>query len=252
MISRIANRKPMPGADAKPPATEVPDRPADGLLRELKAEAAATASLTGRGALSPEVLRALAEVPRDRFVAPGDEGRAWVNAPLPIGHGQTISQPFVVALMSELLDVRPGQRILDVGTGSGYQAAILAHLGAEVFGVEVVPELARRAAARFEELGVAGVSLRSGDGSAGWPKHAPYDGILVACAAPEVPVALLDQLAPGGRLVAPVGAHRFEQELVLIEKAVDRTLRRRSVLPVAFVPMVEAPPEPRREQTRQR
>ncbi|MDF2765641.1 MAG: protein-L-isoaspartate O-methyltransferase, partial [Rhodospirillales bacterium] len=155
----------------------------------------------------------------------------------PIGYGQTISQPYIVALMTDLLDLKPGQRVLEIGTGSGYQTAILAELGAEIFSIEIVPELARRAAERLTAMGYRGLHLEHGDGNRGWPEAAPFDRILAAAAAATIPPALLDQLAPVGRMVVPVGAGPLGQMLTLVEKDPDGAVREKPVLPVAFVPL---------------
>jgi protein-L-isoaspartate(D-aspartate) O-methyltransferase len=191
-------------------------------------------------ALSARVAAALGRVPRHAFVRPEDEESAYEDRPLPIGHGQTISQPTVVAMMTELARPGPDDAVLEVGTGCGYQTAVLAELARHVWSIELVPELARDAAARLARLGYANVSVRAGDGWAGWPEHAPYAAVVVTAGAAEVPPPLLEQLAPGGRLVIPVDAGAFGQELLLIEKEADGGLRRRSVAPVAFVPLRRA------------
>lgn len=182
------------------------------------------------------VLAVMGRVPRHEFVPPEDRGAAYEDGPLPIGHGATISQPYIVALMTQLAQVAPGQRVLDVGTGSGYQAAVLAELGAEVYGVEIVDALAQAASERLSRLGYDAVTVRQGDGHLGWPEHAPFDAIIVAAATPSVPAALLEQLAIGGRMVIPVGP-AGDQSLELIVRDVDG-LRRRHVTPVRFVPLV--------------
>jgi protein-L-isoaspartate(D-aspartate) O-methyltransferase len=207
------------------------------LLDEIAQEMRETANLTGRNALSPRVADALAKVNREAFVAPGSEPAAYENRPLPIGHGQTISQPFVVALMTELLDLQPTEKVLEVGTGSGYQAAIVAEVVEQVYSIEVIPELAARAAVALSSQGHANVELRTGDGGLGWPERAPFDAIIVTAAAPDVPPALVDQLRPGGRMVMPVGSRHGDQELLLITKDRVNNVIRRSVLPVAFVPL---------------
>jgi protein-L-isoaspartate(D-aspartate) O-methyltransferase len=192
--------------------------------------------LVARDITDEAVLAAMRRVPRERFVAPEDVRHAYGDHPLPIGFGATISQPYIVALMTQLARVRPGDRVLDVGTGSGYQAAVLAEMGAEVYGVEVVPELAERAAQVLAELGYTRVHVRAGDGYRGWPEAAPFHAIIVAAAAPTVPRPLLDQLDIGGRLVIPVGG--LVQDLEVIEKRPDGRLYREAVIPVRFVPMV--------------
>ncbi len=207
------------------------------LLAEIEQEMRETAQWTGRAALSPRVAAALAKVRREAFVTPGSEAAAYENRPLPIGHGQTISQPFVVALMTELADLQPEDTVLEVGTGSGYQAAILAELVRQVYSIEAIPELATRAAAALAGQGYTNVELRTGDGGLGWPERAPFDAILVTAAASEVPPALIEQLRPGGCMVIPVGPRHGDQELLLITKDAAGNVTRRSVLPVAFVPL---------------
>lgn len=188
-----------------------------------------------RGLRDPRLLAAVRAVPRHRFVPPDELEWAYSDGPLPIGHGQTISQPYIVALMTDLLHLTPGARVLEVGTGSGYQAAILAQMAAEVHTVEVIPELAHRAEKVLAELGLTNVQVHVGDGSLGWPEAAPYDGILVAAAAPDVPPPLLDQLSEGGRLVLPVGSRGF-QELQVWERRAGRLHCERGIS-VAFVPL---------------
>lgn len=206
------------------------------LLEEIASDFRATRDLTGIDAMSPRVAAALGAVPRDAFVKPGHEGLAWVNRPLSIGHGQTISQPFIVALMSELAEVSPGESVLEIGTGSGYQAAVLAELTDVVHSIEIIAPLAEAARARLAKLGYDGVRVRLGDGNHGWPEQAPFDAIVVT-AAGRVPPALLEQLAPGGRLVIPVDVPGGGQELVVFRRAQDGTVERRAVLPVRFVPL---------------
>ena len=214
------------------------------MLADIARETRLTAPLTGIEALDPRVLAAMAEVPRDAFVPPALRERAWDNAPLPIGQGQTISQPFIVALMTHLLDPQPDDRMLVIGTGSGYQDAILSRLVDQVFSVERVPELTAGALRLFDELGYDNIRTRIGDGFAGWPEHAPYDGIVVTAAAPEVPPALLEQLRPGAHLVIPVGPPGGRQELLRVTRDQAGEPHAEPVLPVAFVPMIpEAGPD---------
>lgn len=208
------------------------------LLREIEEEFRATAGYTGRRRLSPAVREALAAVPREEFVPPELAEDAYGNVPLPIGHGQTISQPYIVALMTDLLDPEPAQRVLEVGTGCGYQAAVLAELVAEVYTVEVVRDLGEAADARLRRLGYDNVAVRIGDGGEGWPEAAPFDGILVTAAADAVPEALVAQLAPGGRMVVPVDGSQAGQDLLLVTKNLDGEVATEPVLPVAFVPLV--------------
>jgi protein-L-isoaspartate(D-aspartate) O-methyltransferase len=207
------------------------------LLAEIAVDMRETAHWTGRTTLSPRVAAALAKVRREAFVTPGSERAAYANRPLPIGHGQTISQPFIVALMTELLDLRPDDAVLEVGTGSGYQTAVLAELARTICSIEVIPELAARAATTLAQLGYSNVELRTGDGGLGWPERAPFDAIIATAAAPEVPHALLEQLRDGGRMVIPVGPQHGDQQLLLITKDAAGTVSERTVLPVAFVPL---------------
>jgi len=199
---------------------------------------AATRAETGLAAMSPQVRAALAKVERHRFVPAGVVASAYRNQPLPIGSGQTISQPYIVALSTDLVQPRAGQRVLEVGTGSGYQAAVLAVIVAQVFTIEILPELGNAAAARLKALGYSNVQVRIGDGYAGWPEEAPFDAIVVTAAPPRVPQALVDQLKPGGRMVIPVGESPTAQELLVITKDADGGIQSRSVLPVRFVPLV--------------
>jgi len=190
--------------------------------------------IAGRGILDPRVLAAVAHVPRHELVPVEMREQAYEDRPLPIGRGQTISQPYVVAYMTEQLRLRGDERVLEVGTGSGYQAAVLAELAREVYSIEIVPELGERARADLARLGYSNVHVRVGDGYRGWPEHAPFDAIIVTAAPGHVPQPLIDQLAVGGRLVLPVGD--FEQELLRIER--DATgIRREHLIGVRFVPM---------------
>ena len=194
---------------------------------------------TGDGAhrLDPRVMDALARVPREQFVPADLAARAYDNRPLPIGHGQTISQPLIVAVMTQLLRLRRDARVLEIGTGSGYQTAILAELAGEVVTIEVVAELAATAESRLRALGHDNVEFRIGDGAAGYPERAPFDAIMVTAAARKVPPALVDQLAPGGRMVIPLGGDPLAQDLFLIEKDQGGGVRQRRLFPVAFVPL---------------
>lgn len=190
--------------------------------------------LLARGIRDERVLDAFRRVPRHLFVPPEYREMAYADQPLPIGHGATISQPFVVARMTELLQAEPGARILEVGTGSGYQAAILGALGLDVYSVEVVPALERRARELLARLGYDTVHVRLGDGRSGWPEASPFAGILLTAAPKTIPSPLVDQLAVGGRLVGPEG--RAQQDLILIEKT-PKGVRRTTIFPVAFVPL---------------
>ena len=194
-----------------------------------------------RGVTHEGVLRAMREVPRHEFV-PAEYGElAYDDRPLPIGYRQTISQPYVVALMTELIDPEPDDRVLEVGTGSGYQAAVAARLVGEVWSIELIPELAASAAERLRRLGVDNVHVRAGDGYLGWPEHAPFDAILVTAGADHIPEPLVDQLAVGGRMVIPVGDTQAEQVLRVLEKGPDGSIDSRDVVPVRFVPLLREP-----------
>jgi len=196
-----------------------------------------TRHLEGRDIDDPRVLAAMTAVPRHRFMPAAMAAHAYEDRAQPIGHEVTISQPYIVALMTQLAELEPGERVLEVGTGSGYQAAVLAELGAEVYSIERIEALAERAAATLDELGYDSVEVRHGDGYGGWPEHAPFDAIVVTAAPPTIPDALTEQLAIGGKLVAPVGATVGWQELVIIERT-PAGLERRKLLDVAFVPML--------------
>ncbi|HMQ13424.1 MAG TPA: protein-L-isoaspartate(D-aspartate) O-methyltransferase [Candidatus Competibacter phosphatis] len=208
------------------------------LLEQVIAETRGTADLTGCAKLSEPVLRALAAVPRHRFVPPAQLAWAYADSPLPIGCGQTISQPFIVALMTELLALDARSVVLEVGTGSGYQTAMLASLARRVYSVERIPALAEAAERRLGELGIANVEIRIADGYRGWEEKAPFDAIIVTAAAAEVPPALVRQLKPGGRLAIPVGPQHRSQDLRVICKDESGASHSRSVLPVVFVPLV--------------
>jgi protein-L-isoaspartate(D-aspartate) O-methyltransferase len=191
--------------------------------------------IRARGISDERVLAAMASVPRERFVPAELAASAYADRPLPIGAGQTISQPYVVAFMTEAARLRGGERVLEIGTGSGYQAAVLAEIAAEVYTIEIVPELGERARARLDELGTPNIRLRIGDGYRGWSEAAPFDAILVTAAPEVVPAPLLEQLAPGGRLIAPVGPSG-DQQLLRLTRTNDG-LKEERLLPVRFVPM---------------
>lgn len=190
-----------------------------------------------RETLDPRVMAALAAVPRDQFVPDDMRRHAYENRPLPIGHGQTISQPYIVAVMTDLLELQPGQRVLEIGTGSGYQAAILSELTDAVYSIEIVEPLGRQAEQRFRRLGYAGVHTRIGDGYHGWEEYAPFDAIVVTAAASHVPPPLIRQLKPGGRMVIPVGGRFLTQQLVLVTRDEAGQVTTRQLLPVRFVPL---------------
>ncbi len=200
--------------------------------------------MLARGIKNDSVLEAMRLVPRHLFVPPAFEALAYQDKPLPIGHGQTISQPYIVALMTELLRPEPGDTVLEIGTGSGYQAAVVSRLVRQVYSIEIVPSLAAEAAGRLDRLGYSNVEVRTGDGYKGWPEHAPFEGILVTAAPPEIPAALLAQLKRGGRMVAPIGKPGKVQNLLFIEKSkTSDEIVGRNVIPVQFVPMVGEPVE---------
>jgi protein-L-isoaspartate(D-aspartate) O-methyltransferase len=194
--------------------------------------------IEARGVEDQEVLGAMLAVPRHEFVPERHRDMAYADQPLPIGEGQTISQPYIVALMTELLELDPGDKLLEVGTGSGYQAAVASHLADSVFTIEILEGLADEARERLRRLGYRDVAAQQGDGYYGWPEHAPYEAIVVTAAAGHIPPPLLEQLAPGGRMVIPVGGVFQVQQLVLVEKAPDGKVTTRSLLPVKFVPLV--------------
>ena len=213
------------------------ERRCEPLLQEIREEAAELGAALGPGALDARVLAALARVPREEFVPPNAKPYAYVNVPLPIGYEQTISQPFIVAAMTDLLRTKPDDVVLEIGTGSGYQAAILSLLVRQVYSIEVIEALAAEAKERLARLGYHNVEVRQGDGYGGWPEHAPFDGIIVTAAAPRVPPPLVEQLRNGGRLVIPVDGWGG-QDLLVIEKDPTGATSTRNVLPVAFVPLI--------------
>ena len=196
-----------------------------------------TYQIEGRGIHDARVLNAMRKVERHLFVPPDIQKYAYLDRPLPIGYGQTISQPYIVAYMTEILNLKQDEKVLEVGTGSGYQAAILAEVSDSVFSIEVVPELASRAKRILETLGYKQVEVKTGDGYQGWEEYAPFDAIIVTCAPTHVPKMLSDQLREGGRMIIPIG-ERYVQQLVLLEKKKGK-LRQKNVLPVRFVPMVD-------------
>jgi protein-L-isoaspartate(D-aspartate) O-methyltransferase len=207
------------------------------MLRDIEMEVEYTRRYIGKNALDSRVMQAMSRVPRHEFVTSGMRKAAYENGPLPIGHGQTISQPYIVALMTDLLEPQPEDVILEVGTGSGYQAAILSQVVRQVYSIEIVAALSQRAEQTLLQQGCDNVQCRTGDGYFGWPEHAPYDGIMVTAAAPSIPHPLMDQLKPGGRLVIPVGLPFHHQELLVVEKKKSGKTAVRDVLAVAFVPL---------------
>jgi protein-L-isoaspartate(D-aspartate) O-methyltransferase len=208
------------------------------MVVEVEAMYAETRAETGLAAMSPAVRKAMNKVERHRLVPPGETSRAYRNHPLPIGSGQTISQPYIVALSADLLNPKSSDVILEVGTGSGYQAAVLAEIVSRVYSIEIIASLGNEARKRLAELGYGNIEVRIGDGYAGWPDKSPFDGIVVTAAAPYVPQALVDQLKPGGRMVIPVGGAGDIQYLKLLIKRADGGVDEKRVLPVRFVPLV--------------
>jgi len=206
------------------------------LVAELERYAAIAGEPGGDG-WDPAVLRAVGNVERHEFVPPDQKQYAYENRPLPIGQGQTISQPYIVALMTDLIDLQPGDKVLEVGTGSGYQAAILAEIADQVFTIEIVESLYETATARLGRLGYDNISTRLGDGYEGWPEQAPFDAIVVTAAPEQVPLPLVQQLAKGGRMVIPVGDIWSTQQLLLITRSDDDEIVTRAVAPVRFVPL---------------
>lgn len=213
---------------------------AQALLAEIRRDFRATATMTGLEPLDPRIEKALLEVPRHLFVPPAYRPQAYENRPLPIGHGQTISQPYIVALMTALLNPQQDHMVLEVGTGSGYQAAVLSRLVKHVYTIEIIQPLAEQARKRLQQLGYDNVTVRHGDGYFGWPEHSPFDGILVTAAASHIPPPLIEQLKPGGRMVIPVGGRFLTQSLVLVEKDAAGKVTTRQLLPVSFVPLTRA------------
>ncbi|WP_198244735.1 protein-L-isoaspartate(D-aspartate) O-methyltransferase [methane-oxidizing endosymbiont of Gigantopelta aegis] len=207
------------------------------MIKDIEQEARLTRHLTGKEALDPRVIAAMRQVPRHAFVPEDLTYLAYENGPIPIGAGQTISQPYIVALMTDLLKTRPTDRILEIGTGSGYQAAVLSQLVQKVYSIEIIESLAEKARSRLSKLGYDNVEIRTGDGYFGWPEHAPYDGVIVTAAAPYIPPALIEQLKNSGRLVIPVGLPYGYQELKVIEKTDDGELKTQTILSVSFVPL---------------
>jgi protein-L-isoaspartate(D-aspartate) O-methyltransferase len=197
--------------------------------------------MIGKEQLDARVMDAMRRVPRDRFVPPDLKENAFDNGPLPIGHGQTISQPYIVALMTDMLELQPDDVVLEIGTGCGYQAAVLAELARQVYSVEFVQALADEASSRLTDLNYTNISIHVGNGYHGWPEHAPYDAVIVTAAATHIPEALVDQLKPGGRMAIPVGLPWSPQELLLLTRDDQGGTHSKNILGVAFVPLVESP-----------
>lgn len=211
----------------------------ENMLKEIEDEVVFTERYIGKNKLDDRVMKAMHDVPRHEFVPKMQQGLAYMNGPLSIGHGQTISQPYIVALMTDMLNVNEDSIVLELGTGSGYQAAVLSRIVKQVYSMEVIPELLESAKEKFEKLGYNNIETRLGDGHDGWPEHAPYDGIIVTAAAGDIPEALIAQLKPGSNLVIPVSRDFGPQELLLVSKQKDGTIVTNDMLAVAFVPLVK-------------
>ena len=214
------------------------------MMDEIQEMVRDTREYLGKSSLNERVIQVIAKVPRHEFVPASLRPAAYENRPLPIGDDQTISQPYIVALMTDLADIQPDAQVLEVGTGSGYQAAILAELGAHVYTIEIIESLGERARATLARLGYLNISVRIGDGYHGWAEHAPFDAILVTAAPEQVPQPLIEQLKPGGKLIIPVGSPFRTQSLRVLEKQSDGTILTRDILPVGFVPLTRAHAQP--------
>lgn len=207
-----------------------------GMVQEIKADLSWTSAYTGKGKFNEKTMEVMGKVPRQEFVSKLLQSRAYENRPLPIGYGQTISQPYIVALMTDLLTVGPKAKVLEIGTGSGYQSAVLSEIVGEVYTIEIIPPLGQSAKERLKRLGYKNVQTKIGDGYYGWKEHAPYDAIIVTAAATHIPPALLKQLKPGGKMIIPLGSPFSTQQLILVEKDEQGGFKTKQILPVRFVP----------------
>jgi len=221
-------------------AADTYDKARQEMIAQIESDMLDTSAMVGRSRLSGKVLQAMKNTPRHLFVAEDYQDRAYENRPLPIGYGQTISQPYIVALMTELIDPDPGQKTLEIGTGSGYQAAILSSLVAEVYTIEIVPELYQEATRRLADLKYTNVKTRQGDGYFGWQEQAPFDAIVVTAASDHIPPSLVRQLKPGGRMIIPIGPPFLPQTLMLVTKDQRGRMITRQILPVRFVPFTRS------------
>ncbi len=211
------------------------------MIRAIEGDVQATSVYLQKETLDPQVLNAMRTVPRHALVPKDVRSKAYLNRPLPIGYGQTISQPYIVAIMTDLINPQPDDKVLEVGTGSGYQAAILSRVVAQVYTMEIIEALGQRGRADLQTLGYGNIEVRIGDGYYGWEQHAPFDSIVVTAAASHVPPPLIQQLKPGGRMIIPVGSRFLTQQLLLIDKNQDGQITTRQILPVQFVPLTGGP-----------
>jgi len=211
----------------------------DYMIADIERNVYQTRQFIGKDQLSAKVMAAMRDVPRDKFVPPDLKALAYADGPLMIGHGQTISQPYIVALMTDLLDLPQDAKVLEIGTGSGYQTAVLSLLAKKVYSVEVITALADAAEERLQDLNYTNIEIRTGNGYEGWPEHTPYDAIMVTAAAAYIPSALIEQLKPGGKMVIPIGLPYEHQELVLINKDEQDKIEAKTILGVSFVPLVQ-------------
>ena len=225
----------LPGSNGM--ASDQYAEPRQKMVRAIEADVNETSLYINKKRLDARVMSVMGRVERHKFVPPSHQSWAYANQPLPIGHGQTISQPYIVALMTDLIGIDPGEKVLEIGTGSGYQAAVLAEMGAEVFTIEIVKPLAKEAAKRLTDLGYSRVKTREGDGYYGWQEEAPFDAIVVTAAASHIPPPLIRQLKPGGVMVIPVGSRFLVQQLVLVTRDEAGNITTRQMLPVRFVPL---------------
>ncbi len=237
LATTVVAAVPPPGSPGSPPPAESYESQRQRMIREIEADVRATRRYIGKSELDRRVMEAIARVPRHEFVPPSYRDEAYENHPLPIGEGQTISQPYIVALMTDLLELETGAVVLEIGTGSGYQAAVLAELAGRVYSIEIIDRLSRTATEILGRLDYQNVTTRVGDGYRGWPEHAPFDGIIVTAAAPEIPPPLVAQLKAGGRMVIPVKSGFWGEQLTLVTKDEDGEIDTREILPVRFVPL---------------
>jgi len=207
------------------------------MVKEIKADVIRTRVYIGKSKLDDKVMRVIEEIEREKFISEELRALAYENHPLTIGYGQTISQPYIVALMTDMIQLQPDSIVLEIGTGSGYQAAVLASLAKQVYSLEIIEALANQARSRLRELDYKNIEIRSGDGYHGWAEHAPFDAIIVTAASEQIPPPLVEQLKPGGKLIIPVGQQYQTQQLIIVEKNLDGITNTKQILPVSFVPL---------------